>query len=262
MEIYLVNMDRSVERLERMARIFDENGLCFTRISAVDGRLLEVDGGHAFPESTGRLYQIGPGEVGCFLSHRKFWQEVVAGQSSFAAVFEDDIHLGEGIRNFLLTDDWVPADADIVKLETTRVKTLFNKREFTRWSGRSVRRLRGTHTGTGGYVVSKQGAAKLLQMSEAFADPVDQFMFNTESLAWAKLVIYQMSPALCIQDMFLNDDVGVPELRSTLANERPAKQHLTMRQKLFKEAVRPVIRFVRWLSSAIHGYEWGRVPFR
>lgn len=50
------------------------------------------------------LYKkLSPGEVGCFLSHRKAWEIISKGEEKFGLVLEDDAVFGEKLKQFLLS---------------------------------------------------------------------------------------------------------------------------------------------------------------
>ncbi|GAA2843098.1 glycosyl transferase family 25 [Aminobacter aminovorans] len=262
MNIYLINLDRSPERLARMAAIFGGLGLDFTRIPAVDGAKLIAEGKLRQPERAGLIYQLGPGETGCFLSHRACWQAIASAEHDHAAVFEDDVHFGSGLAELLSSDAWIPSDACVVKLETTRVHTLIERKRLQAPAGRSLKRLRAAHTGTSGYIISRAAARKLFDLSKDFADPVDQFMFNPACAGWAHLTTYQLAPAICIQDMFYEAGGAAERIASTLDNERPelrnAKKKLS---KPLRELIRPLQKAWWFVDSRMRGLQRLRVPF-
>ena len=69
---YVINLDSSTKRLEEFNASFNKTNLNIERISAVDGRLIDID---AFSDDNLCKRQMGrglqPGEVGCYLSHKK-----------------------------------------------------------------------------------------------------------------------------------------------------------------------------------------------
>ena len=79
-------------------------------------------GSHAQPE--GWL----PGEVGCFLSHFEIWRRIASGNEPWAAVFEDDLRVSTDLGRLLRSHDWIPSDADIVRLEANRSMRLSDGR--------------------------------------------------------------------------------------------------------------------------------------
>ena len=60
---------------------------------------------------------------------------------------------------------------------------------------------------TGGYILSRKGAQRLLAAPERQHTFVDIFLFNKlESPIAGKIATYQVVPALCIQDKFIHID--------------------------------------------------------
>ena len=83
-QIYYINLDRRRDRRKRMEQLFSLFGLKASRVSAVDGKLINITelalrgihlmDGYLDPNE-GRPMTMG--EVGCFLSHYKIWKDVV-----------------------------------------------------------------------------------------------------------------------------------------------------------------------------------------
>ncbi|WP_269930566.1 glycosyltransferase family 25 protein [Aminobacter sp. HY435] len=260
MKNFVINLDRSPQRLERMSALFDSLGLEFTRIAAVDGRQLPPA---ARPVSErGGGYRLADGEIGCFLSHIKCWQAIAEAPTEYSVVFEDDVHFGEDAGSILADPSWIPDDADIVKLETIMVRTFVDRCESGTVSGRSVRRLRQAHLGTGAYVISRRAARKLLELSTEITEPVDVFMFDPASHAWRHLVVYQVDPAVCIQDIVSEKGMSGSELASMLAIERPKPVKTKGIEKLFRELKRPLGRAATAALARLKGQSWIRIPFR
>lgn len=113
-------------------------------------------------------------------------------------VFEDDLLLAPDILG-CLQDGWVPADADIVKLETFAIRVHLGARSLPVFGNRRVAQLHTTHLGTGCYVVSAATAARLLRETVICGDPVDHFLFNTSLPFFPTARIYQMFPAPVMQ---------------------------------------------------------------
>lgn len=256
MNVLLINLDRSSDRLTRMAPIFEDAGVDFSRVSAVDGNSLPEA---SLRRQSGKFYQLRRGEIACFLSHRQCWQIAASGHSRHTAIFEDDVHFGQDIGQFLRNDMWIPEDADIVKLETTFVRTVLDRPHAVHF-GRSLRRMRTTHAGGAGYIVSSAAARKLLDWSAEFVDPVDQFLFNADCVPSQQLRIYQVDPAICIQDMFVAE--GRAELPSTLESDRPEAKAVHGVAKLTRELTRPLKRAWYFCTASVRGGDWKRVKFR
>ena len=87
---YLINLDRSVQRLATMQGRLIDIGIDYQRISAIDGAQLSDA---EFLRHTGenRYYKpIRRGEVGCYLSHLKALETFLSTSSRYALIIEDD----------------------------------------------------------------------------------------------------------------------------------------------------------------------------
>ena len=102
--IFIINLDRATDRWAKSQRAMSHAGLRshqFSRLPAVDGRTLTAE--ELRNQSTKLATYLQPrGVIGCYLSHRKFWQLVVDRKLPRAIVFEDDILLVDGFKEKLL----------------------------------------------------------------------------------------------------------------------------------------------------------------
>jgi glycosyl transferase family 25 len=175
----------------------------FERITAVDGMAL---GAAALADfcSTRPAMRPGPwlpGEVGCLLSHLKAWRRIAGGEERWGAVFEDDLRVSPDLAALLRTGEWIPAEADIVRLEANRSMRLANRREIRDVPGRYLYRAVSGTTGAGAYIVSRSAAQWLLSVPPEQHSSVDIFLFKPKISRVAKtLRRYQVVPAVCIQD--------------------------------------------------------------
>ncbi|ULT99895.1 hypothetical protein L3Y34_000870 [Caenorhabditis briggsae] len=97
-KIYLINLKRRSERLDRMQKIFDLLGIEYSLLEATDGQKLDQ-----LPEDLKNYHILDKyldpitkrpmknGEIGCFLSHYRIWQDVVKNKYEKVIVFEDDL---------------------------------------------------------------------------------------------------------------------------------------------------------------------------
>ena len=72
------------------------------RFPAVDGR--ELSSEEILSKSNSLAAFLQPrGVIGCYLSHRKFWQNVVDNDLEYAIVFEDDVQLVPNFKQLLVS---------------------------------------------------------------------------------------------------------------------------------------------------------------
>ncbi len=186
-----------------------------------------------------------PGEIGCFLSHFEAWRRIAAQGEAWAAVFEDDIHVSPDLGTLLASDTWIPADADIVRLEANRSMRLSRAQPIAH-SDRKVYRALSGSPGSAGYIVAKNAATWLIETPPEEHASVDVFLFKPKKSRVARrLRRYQVVPAVCIQDEMLGPDQA--QLRSQI------KSRIT-RGRGYRERSNPILKLWPIMRRA--------VPFR
>ncbi len=91
LQCYVINLDRSKNRMTEFKKGFRKTNLEIERIAAVDGNLINIKSfadDYLCRKEMGRSIQ--PGEVGCFLSHKKALERFLSTDSKYAIIFEDD----------------------------------------------------------------------------------------------------------------------------------------------------------------------------
>jgi glycosyl transferase, family 25 len=190
MKIYLINLDRHPERLAHMRKQLD--GVAFERISAVDGARR--------PPTTKGLTRF---ELACLESHRTAWRKFLASADSLACFLEDDVHVQPGFAALLSGTKWPPKDAHAVKLDTYFQKVRLGER-LSASGGREIARLYSRHESAAAYILSRDGATRYLELTESASQPTDYAVFPNSPRRLG-LNIYQLVPAIAIQDHLLKD---------------------------------------------------------
>ncbi len=206
MRAYLINLDRSPDRLARMQAEFDRVGAAFTRFTGVDTLGWANDKAEAyFRDHPAFSSERLPGDAGAFLSHFGVWQAIAARDEAAAAVFEDDVHLAFDLTALLSASNWIPADADLVRLESNGKMVLREGRPVGVAPRRKLYRTGSGTWGAAGYVITRKAAVRLIRTAADLHTHIDWFLFKpTRSPVAASLCCYQMLPAVCIQDGYLN----------------------------------------------------------
>ncbi|MBC6441531.1 MAG: glycosyltransferase family 25 protein [Rhodobacteraceae bacterium] len=214
------------------------------RVEAVDGHAISPASLGA--QRTKRRYTkfpMGPAEIGCFLSHRRAWSRALAATDEWGApwafIAEDDLHLSQDCKVFFEGVGWIPADAHMIKAETT-----FRKCHCSRWSGpahggRTLVRLMSLHGGSGGYFLSRQALRDALDATENLCEPVDYILFNPELGLFPRWAVYQITPAFALQDLFFENTAPGFE-KSILQGERDEhKKNTRGPHRCLREIIRP-----------------------
>ncbi|KRB24282.1 hypothetical protein ASD99_28970 [Mesorhizobium sp. Root695] len=211
MKCMVINLDRSPDRLAHVTAEFARIGVLFDRVPAIDA----LHRSEFAKTSSG----LTPTEVACLMSHKVCWKIIANGDDAFGAIFEDDILFSEAAGPMLSHYGWIPADADIVKLETYLKKTVIAMKRTSVGRAFSVARLYGLHIGTAGYILSKQAARDLI--SRSLDAPADHVVFDPSLPSSSSKTIYQLLPALCVQNDLVCEKAF--RLNSLLNEERLMK---------------------------------------
>lgn len=244
MKCLVINLDRSRDRLAHVSAEFARVGLAFERVVAIDARdrpdLAEM------PQRKKRL-RMADTEIACLLSHKQCWSMIAAGDDAYGAIFEDDVVFADKAGPLLAGADWIPADADIVKLETFFNRTVISRKGVACGHGFSASRLHAVHIGAAGYILSRQAARDLIEATNEIAIPVDHLVFNPRFAASSGKVIYQLVPALCLQAQFLGE--GPVQLPSLLKQERAEERVASGMDKRRHKPIAAKVRIEAWRLS-------------
>ena len=176
MNIFVVNLDKSTQRLAEMSQRLEQLSLPFTRMTAVYGASLTDDelNMHYSSALNERVYRrpLSAAEIGCYLSHRNIWQTMVESNLSMALILEDDAELGAQLPAALMAIENLERPWDLIKLYEPQIKKPL-ARSISLNQDFSLCQYKKIPSTSTGYVVSLAGASKLLGAREMFGRPVD-----------------------------------------------------------------------------------------
>jgi len=219
-KIYLINLERSTDRLTACARQFEEHGLSFERIEALDGEKLEqsdlIDV-YDFQKSSYHKH-LTCGEIACYLSHIRAWQKIVDEQLDYAFVFEDDVLLEENIKKGLDAIQNIEQPWDLIKLTEAPIKRKvvhqmpadnFSLVTYNKVPIRSCAQ-----------VISLSGAKKLLENCSVIVRPVDvalQYWWESG------LKVFGLQPYSAKPDDTLSSEIDRNKTRTKAEQSFPKK---------------------------------------
>ena len=165
-EVFVINLDRNIDRLADIERRFAGFPVPPQRLPAIDGtRLAQAAVAKLATPDAPR------GTLGCFLSHAAAWERLLAGTAACALVLEDDAQpLLVLPTRFDALD--LPPNWDLIWVNQ-RMQPQSDPDAATGFSIHpvlpAVRSFPACHDAPGGdgYLVSRQGARKLLDWSAA-----------------------------------------------------------------------------------------------
>ncbi len=172
----VINLDRSTDRWQRAAKNLGELGMPYQRVSAIDGGVLSPQAlrQHYCPQlNRQQLHRtLSPGEIACYLSHRKVWQQILDEGLDCALVLEDDARVLPGGPAAIAALAQTASHWDVIKLFVgPNAKPVVARHPLA--PGFDLALTTKIPTSTAAQLVSNAGARKLLAMSERFGRPID-----------------------------------------------------------------------------------------
>lgn len=172
--VYIINLDRSKDRFEAVALSAEKAHLNYRRVTAVDGKTVDINSDPRidvkdFRRRHGKL--ILPGEAGCYLSHLNALSVIATGADPYAVIVEDDVAFKDNFLNIVTTFTDITG-WDIIKLANHRNRVF--RKDMTITPEISIGRfLHGPLGSSAAYIVTKEGAKKLLSKLQPMSLPYD-----------------------------------------------------------------------------------------
>lgn len=212
--VYIVNLTRRPDRLERLGGQLDALGIAWERIDACDAREASAADLDAVIAEEGPLGRLGNGDRACTVSHLRAWQRLLSSDRSHALVLEDDVYLAADSRDVVASTDWIPPGVEVVKLEKFGARpstVLLGPAIGTTPNGlRQIHRLESRHAGGAAYILSRKAAEEGLKLRGQIRVPVDHLLFNANVSALARrLKPVVIRPAMATQRQYgYNSDIA------------------------------------------------------
>jgi glycosyl transferase family 25 len=193
-KIFVVNLIRSIERRKDIESKFNYYKIPFEIFQATDGsqlslqELMEIQSNASFfKQKYGR--EMNEGEIGCALSHINLYKKIVSEEISYAIILEDDIEFDKRFEHFVTSSPKIKKllqHFDLILLGYAAADLNYRKPgKCSVWKkikldetikvGVPVNRCWGTI----GYLISKEGARKLLLNGESPQMQADYLTSNS-----------------------------------------------------------------------------------
>ncbi|XP_060038311.1 procollagen galactosyltransferase 1 [Erinaceus europaeus] len=234
-EVFMINLKRRADRRERMLSALRAQGIACRLLDAVDGKAMNASQVQALGIAMLPGYRdpyhgrpLTKGELGCFLSHHRVWEEVVAHGLQKVLVFEDDlrfeIFFKRRLMNLMREVEREGLDWDLIYVGRKRMQVDRPEKAVPR-----VRNLVEADYSywTLAYVISLQGARKLLAaqpLSKML--PVDEFlpvMFDKHPVSEYKshfsprnLLAFSVEPLLVYPTHYTGDDGYISDTETSV----------------------------------------------
>ncbi|AWA98778.1 hypothetical protein VH1709_contig00033-0165 [Vibrio harveyi] len=204
--VYVVSLESDVNKRETISSLLESYDIDFEFVEAVYGRDIEIDNLNEMKSKFieyGR--EIGPGEVGCFLSHIRTYEKIISQDNNWAIILEDDVFFDVRFKNFIdgfsdkeLMEDnlYILGGQEGLVSEPMQVKSLFRNSMIGNAKFRKTINSSKYIYRTCCYLMNKKMAKKILELVDRKYYLIDDWYF--------------LSQTKTVNDIYLSDLVSHP----------------------------------------------------
>ncbi len=159
---YIINLEKSTVRKQYMQDLLSPYPFLDVEfVKAIDGRLLtEGERESLFDYSKSKTVYgriLNAGEVGCALSHRKAYEEILKGDETYALVLEDDISILRDLNH-------LPLEKIDKILRSSQPRALMLSGDYSFYRKEPVIKIYSA-VGAYAYLINKAAAKRILSIS-------------------------------------------------------------------------------------------------
>lgn len=244
---WVINLDRDVERLQRISQQLAPTGLAWTRMPAVYGRDLPADEQRRLLDAATyrRRHGMEPalGELGCYLSHVAVMRALLASSHAAALVLEDDVLLTPALVPVLQGLMAHPARWDMVKLSQVHSGTPQPYLDVA--PGHRLAVMLSRCTGSSAYLMNRRAAeaylARILPMTLPYDHVFDQ--------GWTfGLKVRMVTPTPCVHDEAIATTIATGGASRKFARWQRLPAH---RYRLGNELRRVIYGLTQWSAERL-----------
>lgn len=215
--VFVISLDRAVERREHIKKLVSDLGFTATIISAVDGRNLRPEQRARYSsERARRIYgcEMNNSEIACYLSHLSIYSKMLEHRIEAALILEDDISAMGDLKPAVEEALKLPKSAwQVLRLQSTKRCVSHPKpndksvgESLARIGEREIFRLKTSVLGGCAYLIRLGAASAMLARSEQIDMPVDQVLDRY----WENGIIpYVLRPMPVWHEELFESEIGV-----------------------------------------------------
>ena len=233
---YVINLDRSNDRLLRFNKIVNKENLNVKRFKAVDGKLLNESFIKKIDENCVKFREIGlrpknwvhnmgEGQIGAYLSHINVWKKIK--KDRYLMIFEDDIIISNNfIKKLNIVMSELPKDWDMLLIGWWRTPGNFDKAYYKENENISehLQKTKYPFLGAYGYIINESFIKKIKSFTNInnIYIPID----NVLSRSILNMNIYNTKKPLVKTNLDLNSTVRDGKKYKETTQEMLNKQEL------------------------------------
>ena len=161
--IYVINLDKSKDRMENIKRISKESNLNIERFPGIDGKNLNYDFLRKHGYLSDKKIIKFNGSLGCYMSHCLLWEKIYKeNKYENVLILEDDCIIDKNFNQQMEElSKYIPEDFDYIMLGSGRRKgRSYNEKFIIPTQGNVM----GLNAGLFGYIVKVKNIPNLLKL--------------------------------------------------------------------------------------------------
>lgn len=207
--VFVINRRKDTHRRSDMTKRLGNVGISPLFIEAVDGYTLDIMNLPDYDGEKRRRYfakDLGHGEIGCSLSHRKIYEKMVNENIAFAVVLEDDVFVEDDLKDFLGEIKNTKLNWDLIRFVGHGKVFDIGYRPLVKLSNQySIVRVPTSPSGAYAYMLTQKAAKTLIGFMQKNWIPVDII----HSRAWeTKLDTFLVHPSPVTPDLVGPSTIG------------------------------------------------------
>lgn len=194
---FIINLDRSKDRLLHTQQQLDLAGIAHSRVPGIEGKNITIP----HPQYHKLAYILKHGkrtnlsEIGCYLSHLKSYEVFLKSDHKYALICEDDITIPANTKNIIDLIISANTQWDMVKISKINSSLPVTVENLSPQYQLAINL--GRHTGAGAYLINRQAATALIRTISVMSIPLDH-AFDKE---WrCNIRAFSLQPTLISQE--------------------------------------------------------------
>lgn len=170
--VFLINLDRDVERLHAMTQQLNQLDLVFERMPAILGTAMpDYLKRHFLNEDESIASDLKRGEVGVYASHLHIHHQVIERNLNAALVFEDDLEFSNDFVDVVECALRYPLGWDLIRLSNPAKRSVVQVDHLL--GGYDIVKYARIPNNAGAYLISREGAKKFTRWTGVRKYPLD-----------------------------------------------------------------------------------------
>ena len=224
MQVYVVSLKDSIDRQNSITTQCEKLDISPVFIDAVNGKDLsnsEVSQ-YCNQKKAKQLFgrELLLGEIGCALSHKKIYQKIVDENIPYAVILEDDAIFDRDFSIVVKNIMAAPLSWELILLGHYKSNLKGLKSPISLWHRHRITskfllgRLVDFGFGTHGYMITIEGAKKLIAALDVIYKPIDHYTSNSNIIN-----VYGLSPTVVNVDSNFDTLIDYDKVRKNTSDK-------------------------------------------